>query len=60
MGRQHGPDPQPTKVRTDVTRAVTQKRNRETFLDLPMFGPYRELINLDSFATRLFDELKAR
>ena len=48
------------KVRTDVTRAVTQKRNRETFLDLPMFGPYRGLINLDSFATRLFDELKAR
>ena len=48
------------KVRTDVTRAVTQKRNRETFLDLPMFGPYRELINLDFFATRLFDELKAR
>ena len=43
-----------------MTRAVTQKRNRETFLDLPMFGPYRGLINLDSFATRLFDELKAR
>ncbi len=48
------------KVRVDVTRAVAQKRNRETFLDLPMFGPYRGLINLDSFATRLFDELKAR
>jgi glyoxylase-like metal-dependent hydrolase (beta-lactamase superfamily II) len=48
------------KVRADVARAVAQKRNRETFLDLPMFGPYRGLINLDSFATRLFDELKGR
>jgi glyoxylase-like metal-dependent hydrolase (beta-lactamase superfamily II) len=48
------------KLRTDVGRAVAQKRNHETFLDLPMFGPYRGLINLDSFATRLFDELKAR
>ena len=48
------------KVRADVARAVTQKRNRETFLDLPMFGPYRGLIHLDSFATMLFDELKAR
>ncbi len=48
------------KIRTDVGRAVAQKRNRETFVDLPMFGPYRELGNLHSFATRLFDELKAR
>ncbi len=48
------------KCRTDVARAVAQKRSRETFVDLPVFGPYRGLINLDSFATRLFDELKAR
>ena len=48
------------KVRVDVARAVAQKRNRETFLDLPMFGPYRGLANLDSFATRLFDELRGR
>jgi glyoxylase-like metal-dependent hydrolase (beta-lactamase superfamily II) len=47
------------KIRVDVARAVAQKRNRETFVDLPMFGPYRGLGNLDSFATRLFDELKA-
>jgi glyoxylase-like metal-dependent hydrolase (beta-lactamase superfamily II) len=48
------------RLRADVGRAVTQKRNRETLLDLPMFGPYRRFGNLDSFATRLFDELKAR
>jgi hypothetical protein len=47
------------KIRVDVARAVAQKRNRETFVDLPMFGPYRGLGNFDSFATRLFDELKA-
>ncbi len=47
------------KCRADVARAVAQKRNRETFVDLPMFGRYRGLGNLDSFATRLFDELKA-
>jgi glyoxylase-like metal-dependent hydrolase (beta-lactamase superfamily II) len=48
------------KVRADVARTVAQKRNRETFIDLPMFGPYRGLMNLDSFATRLFDEIRGR
>ncbi len=48
------------KCRSDVARVVAQKRNRETFIDLPVFGPYRGLINMDSFATRLFDELKTR
>jgi glyoxylase-like metal-dependent hydrolase (beta-lactamase superfamily II) len=48
------------KIRVDVARAVAQKRSRETFVDLPMFGPYRGFGNFESFATRLFAELKGR
>jgi len=48
------------RLRTEVARAVAQGRERESFLDSPAFRPFGNLANLESFATRMYDELRRR
>ncbi len=51
---------QSQKLRSDVGRAVSQRRNRESFLNSPAFGPYQDVGNFESFAIRLYDDLTRR
>ncbi len=48
------------KLRSEVARAVAQRRSRNNFLESPAFASFRDLANFESFAIRLYDDLTSR
>ncbi len=48
------------KLRSEVARAIAQRRSRDSFLKSPALGSFQDLGNFESFAIRLYEDLTSR